>query len=373
MLISEAARKSHTTKKAIEYYVEQQLLDLQTQKNGYRQFTEKDIEKLKKISVLRRFGLSVQEIKHILDDPKQETIQRIIEKNKLEQKEKETKNALFEQLAKTQDWESAGSQLDILEKRKTIQEKLIDTFPGYYGKYIQLHFGKYLNEPILCEEQQEAFETIIAFLDQAEFKLSDDLRTVLDEMTSQFDEQFVNNTFETMNQIIQDPKQYMKDNKEMIEQYLQIKRSEPFKRSKASQLQQQLMAGQLRHSRRVLTGADVAALAEIAGVLRLHQLIVHDIAQIAQLPADEIAPGDVPALPQLFELGRKRRHAPPRLGGEPALRQLADGVLQLAQHGVKLQLFVDVSDIIVQVDHKNIVHIIPPSRLQPPVPGAWWS
>ncbi len=60
MLISEAARKSHTTKKAIEYYVEQQLLDLQTQKNGYRQFTEKDIEKLKKISVLRRFGLSVQ-------------------------------------------------------------------------------------------------------------------------------------------------------------------------------------------------------------------------------------------------------------------------------------------------------------------------
>ncbi len=44
-----------------------------------------------------------------------------------------------------------------------------------------------------------------------------------------------------MNQIIQDPKQYMKDNKEMIEQYLQIKRSEPFKRSKASQLQQQLM------------------------------------------------------------------------------------------------------------------------------------
>lgn len=91
MLISEAARKSHTTKKAIEYYVEQQLLDLQTQKNGYRQFTEKDIEKLKKISVLRRFGLSVQEIKHILDDPKQETIQHIIEKNKLEQKEKETK------------------------------------------------------------------------------------------------------------------------------------------------------------------------------------------------------------------------------------------------------------------------------------------
>lgn len=241
MLISEAARKSHTTKKAIEYYVEQQLLDLQTQKTGYRQFTEKDIEKLKKISVLRRFGLSVQEIKHILDDPKQETIQRIIEKNKLEQKEKETKNALFEQLAKTQDWESARSQLDILEKRKTIQEKLIDTFPGYYGKYIQLHFGKYLNAPILCEEQQEAFETIIAFLDQAEFKLSDDLRTVLDEMTSQFDEQFVNNTFETMNQIIQDPKQYMKDNKEMIEQYLQIKRSEPFKRSKASQLQQQLM------------------------------------------------------------------------------------------------------------------------------------
>ena len=38
-----------------------------------------------------------------------------------------------------------------------------------------------------------------------------------------------------MNQIIQDPKQYMKDNKEMIEQYLQIKRS------KANQLRQQLM------------------------------------------------------------------------------------------------------------------------------------
>lgn len=91
MLISEAARKSHTTKKAIEYYVEQQLLDLQTQKNGYRQFTEKDIEKLKKISVLRRFGLSVQEIKHILDDPKQETIQRIIEKTSSNKKKRKQK------------------------------------------------------------------------------------------------------------------------------------------------------------------------------------------------------------------------------------------------------------------------------------------
>lgn len=68
-----SSQKKPYNKKAIKYYVEQQLIDLQTQKNGYRQFTEKDIEKLKKISVLRRFSLSVHEIKQILDDPKQET------------------------------------------------------------------------------------------------------------------------------------------------------------------------------------------------------------------------------------------------------------------------------------------------------------
>ena len=44
MLVNEVCKKCSLTKKAIEYYVEQGLVSPQIQENGYRVFSEEDVE-----------------------------------------------------------------------------------------------------------------------------------------------------------------------------------------------------------------------------------------------------------------------------------------------------------------------------------------
>ena len=67
MFIQEAAKLSKTTKKAIEYYCLKGLLNPQFKENGYRDFTEEDVICLKKISLLRTLGVSVEEIRELLN------------------------------------------------------------------------------------------------------------------------------------------------------------------------------------------------------------------------------------------------------------------------------------------------------------------
>lgn len=67
MLIHETAKRCNITKKAIQYYVEQGLVVPKVLENGYNDFSETDIEVLKKVSLYRCLGLSVSEIKDVLE------------------------------------------------------------------------------------------------------------------------------------------------------------------------------------------------------------------------------------------------------------------------------------------------------------------
>lgn len=68
----------------------------------------------------------------------------------------------------------------MLGNSKTITEKLLDAFPGYYGRFVCLHFARFLNEPIKTKKQKVAYETIVTFLDNApEFNLSEELQEYL--------------------------------------------------------------------------------------------------------------------------------------------------------------------------------------------------
>ncbi len=240
MLINEVCKKCRLTKKSIEYYAEQKLVQPKTLENGYRNFSAADIERLKKIAILRRLGLSVQSIKEVLDGGGQTALYKVSERKRIEIKAEETKQALVQQLAEKQDWEYTNAQLEVLEKSQTILQRLLNVFPGYYGKYISLHFARYLNEPIVSDEQQEAFETVIEFLDNVSFALPPDLQQYLDEITKDFDEAFVEKVFANMNYAISDTEKYIAENKEILERYMQLKQSDEFKASPAYRLQEYL-------------------------------------------------------------------------------------------------------------------------------------
>jgi len=240
MLINEICKKCRLTKKAIEYYVEQKLVQPEILENGYRDFSADDVERLKKIAVLRRLDLSIQTIKEVLGVEGQAALYKVSDRKRLEIETEKTKQALVQQLAEKQDWEYINSQLEVLENRQTILQRLLNVFPGYYGKYISLHFARYLNEPIVSDEQQEAFDTVIDFLDNVNFVLPPDLQQYFDEITKDFDETFVDNIFANMNDLISDTEKYLAENKELLERYMQLKQSDEFKASPAYRLQEHL-------------------------------------------------------------------------------------------------------------------------------------
>lgn len=240
MLINEVCKKCRLTKKAIEYYAEQELVQPETLDNGYRNFSDADIERLKKIAILRRLGLSVQSIKEVLDGEGQTALYKVSERKRIEIEAEETKQALVQQLAEKQNWEYINAQLEVLEKSQTILQRMLNVFPGYYGKYISLHFAQYLNEPVISDEQQEAFGTVIEFLDNVSFALPPDLQQYLDEITKDFDKAFVEKVFANINDAISDTEKYIAENKEILERYMQLKQSDEFKTSPGYRLQEHL-------------------------------------------------------------------------------------------------------------------------------------
>lgn len=65
MLIHEVFKECNL-KKAALYYTEQGLICPKVLENGYRDFSESDVERLKKIAVLRGLGLAISEIQKVL-------------------------------------------------------------------------------------------------------------------------------------------------------------------------------------------------------------------------------------------------------------------------------------------------------------------
>lgn len=236
MLINEVCKECRLTKKAIEYYEEQQLVCPQVLENGYRDFSVSEIEQLKKIAILRKLGLSVSDIQMVLNDKNKSALYNVLTKKALEIETMQSKQELAQRLAQNQDWEYTRLQLEILEQKQTISERLLSVFPWHYGKYVSLHFALYLNEPIVNEEQQEAFETIISFMDSVDLKIPVDLQEYLDEIVPNFDASIVADISNNMDKAVRNPEQYIADNQEMLEQYMAFKQSDEYKKSSAYKL-----------------------------------------------------------------------------------------------------------------------------------------
>lgn len=239
MLINEVCKRCGLTKKAIEYYEEQGLTHPQIMGNGYRVFSEDDVIRLNKIAVLRGLGISVSDIKTVLAEKNHLSFQTICDKKELEISDIQAKQQLLHMLARNQNWEDARAQLRQLDAKQSILSRLLDRFPGYFGKFISFHFAPYLNERIVTDEQQDAFETIIDFLDGVNIVIPDDLKEYLDDAAKTIDlVDVLKKVAASVAAAIQDPEQYLKDNREVLERYEEIKASDAYKNTPGYRFQE---------------------------------------------------------------------------------------------------------------------------------------
>lgn len=167
MTINEIAKELNLTKRAIKYYEEQGLLHVSKDSNGYRNYSEQDMETLRMISVYRKLGISISDIKNLLKKEDTKILLEILESKESELQERITE---YEELKA---FVLNGKIDDLSEKisYETIGEAMTDAVPGFYGYYFLHHFMPYLQGRIENSEQKEAYEAICTFWDNTEIKI----------------------------------------------------------------------------------------------------------------------------------------------------------------------------------------------------------
>ena len=238
MLINEVCKECKLTKKAVEYYCEQGLISPITKENGYRHFSEPDVVKLKKVAILRGLGLSIPDIRTCLEENNNLSVYKILDRRENEIAALQEKHELFRQLIETQNWQEINEQLTAIEAKQTILNRLLAKFPGYYGKFLSVHFAHFLGEPIKTTDHRDAFNTVCSFLDGVKIAIPIDLQEYLDDLLENYVFSITQVAAESLDAAIKEPKKYIQENKDMIEQYLAFTSSEEYKASPAYRFQE---------------------------------------------------------------------------------------------------------------------------------------
>ena len=248
MLLNELCRAAGTTRKAVAYYEEQGLISPRRQENGYREFTPEDAQRVRRITLLRRLELSVEEIRGVLDGPEPEQVLRA----SLREKEGQARRLeacwdglrlLIRKGADSREAEETISRL--LVECESAARRLQAAFPGKYGDFIFLHFGRYLDTPVDTPEKAAAYTAITDFLDNLEEtpmpeELAEQLRSACEQMSADVMIQ----ADSAMDAALTDMESYLQQNKEAMEAYCRYRASPAFRESPAYALRRQLLSFQ---------------------------------------------------------------------------------------------------------------------------------
>ena len=167
MTINEIAKKLNITKRAIKYYEEQGLLKVKKDSNGYRNYSEQDVETLRIISIYRKVGISISDIKKLLKKEDKDILLEILSDR---EKELQKKIAEYEKL-KLFVMTDRTEYLSEAIPYESIGKAIRDAVPGFYGFYFLHHFLPFLQGKMETAEQKEAYKKICEFWDNTEIKI----------------------------------------------------------------------------------------------------------------------------------------------------------------------------------------------------------
>lgn len=166
MRINEVIKQVDLSKRAVKFYEEKGLLTISRDSNGYRNYTDEDIRILKEISVYRKLGIGITDIKKLLDGKNEALLQRIYEEKKETLHAEQEELLALKQFIGTHDVNAIFSSVDY----QTVGQAINDMVPGFYGYYFMQHFQPYLQIKLTTPEQRKAYETIIDFWDNVNLR-----------------------------------------------------------------------------------------------------------------------------------------------------------------------------------------------------------
>ena len=235
MFINEVCKLTGLTKKAVEYYEKQGLLSPEIMENGYRKYEIEEISALKEISLLRKMGIGIADIKAILvSDDKLAAL--------AECKSKITRqmNLLNVQRGCISHLIDSGYNIDSsfqyatyqLDENRVIKERLAEAFPGNYGLFLSFHFGRFLNEKIDSPEKEAAYGKILEFLDGlTDIPFPKEVEDYMMEAGGLWNEDVMQSLDSDTKTAIDDYDSFMETKRNIIEMYLDYCKSDEYKSS----------------------------------------------------------------------------------------------------------------------------------------------
>jgi DNA-binding transcriptional MerR regulator len=173
MTISQAARKSGLTKKALQYYEEQNLICPGVGKNGYRDYSGETYKRIKIIAALRELSFSVKDIRVWLDD---DSVRETKIRNKIKEVE-EIRNSAETLLTQLKQIKENKITIELAAKnyrrisisstgrKKYLAARLNALFPGGLGLLMSKVYGNVLDPDLNDHAQRAAWVSMIDELD----------------------------------------------------------------------------------------------------------------------------------------------------------------------------------------------------------------
>lgn len=239
MLRNEVQDKTNLSRRAIEYYEEKGLIRPIKLENGYRDYSDEDVEVLKKISLLRNLGLSISEIALYLDS-KEEALASILRRKEHELDICEKRKNVLKLIVKGESVDLINDELAIIEAQETIYDKLIRIFPGYFGQLIFSSYKIFLNES-LNKDEEAAFNEYIKFLDSlSNFELSKAEKDYIEAISSSYDMKTLDDLNKGKLIAIENSKTWLEENKDYIKAYKEYKNTDEYKNGLMKSIQDKL-------------------------------------------------------------------------------------------------------------------------------------
>lgn len=175
MKIQEVCDYCHITKKAIYYYEKQHLIHICKNQNGYREFSDEDVQRIQEIVLYRSFDIAIGDIRYLLDleiNQKKSYLQKIYQ-----QRQKQI-DYMQDNLKQMHDYIENDKQ-DYVGRISDIYQVMKDSIPQPFFEMFYEHFESYLHMTIQTSKQYEAYQRIIDFWNHFEIKIPLSYRLLL--------------------------------------------------------------------------------------------------------------------------------------------------------------------------------------------------
>lgn len=238
MLRNDIQVRTGLTRKAIEYYEEKGLIKPTKLENGYRDYSDEDLNRLVKITSLRKIGMNIADISMLFNNEKsmesflrEKEYRLMIDKKRLE---------VLELIAKGESENNINHKLALIELEETVYEKIIRAFPGYFGQSFFMTYRTFLDEP-LNYEKEEYYKKYVEYLDSLpQFELTEEEKIYMDDISSSLSLERLEEVNDAKFNAINNPTKWFKDNEEYIFKYEAFKNSEEYQKSTLKGIQDKL-------------------------------------------------------------------------------------------------------------------------------------